>query len=82
MTAATTLGFMAGPLLGGWLAGMSAGVWAQEGGGGSFSVPFFTAAGWLYGIAVVAPFWLTAALLLAGVLVSTVMRQHDSFTAE
>lgn len=40
------------------------------------------AAGWLYGIAIEAPFWLTAVLLLSGVLVSMVMHQHGSFTAE
>lgn len=44
MTAATTLGFLVGPLLGGWLVGMPVDVAAQEGDGGSFSAPFFTAA--------------------------------------
>lgn len=44
MTAATTLGFLVGPLLGGWLIGIQAGASAEEEAVGSFSVPFFTAA--------------------------------------
>lgn len=46
MTAATTLGFMAGPLLGGWLTDLQVGglVKLGAGAGGSFSAPFFTAA--------------------------------------
>lgn len=42
MTAATTLGFMAGPLLGGWLTDLQVG--GLVGAGSSFAVPFFTAA--------------------------------------
>lgn len=33
-------------------------------------------AGWLYGIAIVAPFWLTAAVLLAGALVGLAVGQR------
>lgn len=44
MTAATTLGFMAGPLLGGWLTDLQVGGLVEVGAGGSFSAPFFTAA--------------------------------------
>lgn len=44
MTAATTLGFMAGPLLGGWLTDLQVGGLVEVGASGSFSVPFFTAA--------------------------------------
>ncbi len=61
MTAATTLGFMAGPLLGGWLAGMPVGIWGQAGGGGSLSAGFFTAAA---GGAVI---WLAVWLWLPGI---------------
>lgn len=44
MTAATTLGFLVGPLLGGWLTGIQAGGTAEEEAVGSFAIPFFTAA--------------------------------------
>ncbi|ALP52291.1 hypothetical protein Tel_03555 [Candidatus Tenderia electrophaga] len=44
MTAATTLGFMAGPLLGGWLTDLQVGGLVEVGAGGSFSAPFFAAA--------------------------------------
>lgn len=44
MTAATTLGFLVGPLLGGWLAGIEIGILTENESEGSFSAPFFTAA--------------------------------------
>lgn len=44
MAAATTLGFLVGPLLGGWLTGLRIGVVVEEGVGGPFSAPFITAA--------------------------------------
>ncbi|MCW8955712.1 MAG: MFS transporter [Gammaproteobacteria bacterium] len=44
MTAATTLGFLVGPLLGGWLTGTQVSVPMGDSVGGSFSAPFFTAA--------------------------------------
>ena len=43
MTAATTLGFLAGPVLGGWLAGPWVDLRAGTPVGGSFSAPFFMA---------------------------------------
>jgi len=44
MSAASTLGFLVGPLLGGWLAELRIGLLAKESSVGSFSAPFFTAA--------------------------------------
>lgn len=44
MTAATTLGFLTGPLFGGWLTDIPAGVSAEEAAVGSFAIPFLTAA--------------------------------------
>ncbi len=44
MTAATTLGFMVGPLLGGWLTIIPIGAQTGDTVSGSFSAPFFTAA--------------------------------------
>ncbi len=44
MTAATTLGFLVGPLLGGWLTSIPASVQTGDTTGGSFSAPFFIAA--------------------------------------
>lgn len=44
MTASTTLGFMAGPLLGGWLAGLHASAREFSNTGYAISTPFFAAA--------------------------------------
>ena len=44
MTAATTLGFLVGPLLGGWLTGTQVGAPTGSVTDGSFAAPFFTAA--------------------------------------
>jgi MFS family permease len=44
MTAATTLGFLVGPLLGGWLTLIPIGVQTGDTAGASFSAPFFIAA--------------------------------------
>ena len=44
MAAATTLGFLVGPLLGGWLSGIAVTLPFGTTVGGSFSAPFFTAA--------------------------------------
>ena len=44
MTAATTLGFLVGPLLGGWFTGGHVGVPTGNATGASFSAPFFVAA--------------------------------------
>ncbi len=45
LTAATTLGFLMGPLLGGWLGGMEIRSSSGASFGNSFSMPFFIAAG-------------------------------------
>lgn len=60
MTAATTLGFMAGPLLGGWLTDLQVSVPAGGAMGGSFSAPFFTAAAGGVAIWLAVYFWLPA----------------------
>lgn len=57
MSAATTLGFLTGPLLGGWLTGMQVDVPMGE---GSFSTPFFIAAGGGVAIWLAAWRWLPA----------------------
>lgn len=72
MTAATTLGFLVGPLLGGWLTDLQVGGLVEVGAGGSFSVPFFTAAA---GGAVI---WLAVWRWLPGISTSAgaAMKQH------